>query len=84
MEIFLHDHKAAAGERGVLLANESGVNHRFASRILGAVYEPQEVAIIKVTKAVDLIDHRHRIIEAHHDLRRHLEAKVHPLRTDVE
>jgi len=84
VEIFLHDHIAAADERGILLADKSGVDHRFTARILGTVDESQEVAVIEVTKAVDLVDHRHRVAEARHNVHRHLEAKVHPLRTDME
>ena len=84
VEIFLHDHVAAAGERGILLADERGVDHCLTARVFGAVDEPQEVAVIEVTKAVDLVDRRDHVTEARHDLRRHLEAKVHPLRTDME
>ena len=84
MEIFLHDHIAATGEGGILLADECGIDHRLTARILGAVDEAQEVAVIEVTKAVDFIDRRNRVAEACHDLRRNLEAKVHPLRTDME
>src|SRR5262249_52997982 len=76
VEIFLHDHIAATGECGILLTDERGVDHRLATRILSAVDEAQEVAVIEVTKAVDLVDRRDRVAEACHDLRRHLEAKV--------
>ena len=41
MEIFLHDHIAAAGERRIFLADERRVDNRLAARIIGAVYEAQ-------------------------------------------
>src|SRR5262249_2538910 len=67
-----------------LLADECGIDHRLAARILGTVDEAQEVAVIEVTEAMDFIDRRDRFAEACHDLRRHLEAKVHSLRADME
>src|SRR3984893_10431348 len=84
MEIFLHDYVAAPSERGILLADECGVDHRFATRILGAIDEAQEVAVIEVPKAMNLVDRRDRFAEARHNLRRHFEAKIHPLRADME
>ena len=84
MEILLRDHIAAARERRVLGADERGVDHRLPARIFGAVDEPKEVAVVEVAKAVHLVDRRDRVAERAHDLRRHLEAEVHPLRADME
>src|SRR5262249_29091180 len=78
------DNIAAPGCRGIRLAGERGAAHRLTTRVLGAVDEAQKVAVVEETKAVDLVDRRDRVAEARHDLPRHLEAKVHPLRTDME
>ena len=84
VQIFLHDHVAAARERGILVADERSFDHRLPTRILRAVDEPQEVAVIEVAKAMHLVDRRDRVAERRHDLRRHLEAEVHPLGADME
>src|SRR5215467_6719526 len=84
MEIFLHDYVATPGERGIFLADDRRIDHRLVARIFGAVDEAQEVAVVEVTKALNLIDRRDRAVKARHDLRRHLEAKIHSLGTDVE
>ena len=84
MQIFLRDHVATACESCVFRANEGGVDHRLSARVLGAVDEPQKVAVVEVAKAVHLVDRGHRIAEPPHDLRRHLEAQVHPLGADME
>src|SRR5579863_1291879 len=84
MQIFLHDHVAAAGERGILLADDRSFDHRLTTRILGAVDKPKEIAVIEVAKAMNLVDRRDRVAETRHDLRRQLEAEVHPFRSDME
>ena len=84
MQIFLRDHIAAAGKRGILRADERGVDHRLPTRILGAVDEAQKVAVVEVAKAVHLVDRGDRVAELGHDLRRDLEAQVHPLGADME
>ena len=84
MDIFLGDHVAAAGERGILPADERGFDHRLATRVLGAVDEPQEVAVIEVAKPVHLVDRGDGVPESRHDLRRHFEAEVHPLGADMK
>ncbi len=84
VKIFLRDHVAAAGECGILRADERGVDHRLPTRIFGAVDEAQEVAVIEVAKAVHLVDRRDRVAELRHDLRRDLETQVHPLGADMK
>jgi hypothetical protein len=84
VQIFLHDHIAAARECRILLADERCVDHRLAARILGAIDEPQQVAVVEVTKATDLVDRGDCAGEACHDLHRHLEAKIHPFRADMK
>ena len=46
--------------------------------------KPEKVAVVEVAKAVHLVDRRDRIAELRHDLRRDLEAQVHPLGADME
>src|SRR5262249_44006811 len=72
VEIFLQDYVAAPGERGIFLADDRRIYHRLAAWIFGAVDEAQEVAVVEVTKALNLIDRRDRAAKARHDLRRHL------------
>ena len=84
VEIFLHDHVAAAGERGVLAADDRGFGRFRAARILGSVDEAQEVAVVEVAEAVNLVDRRHGVAKPRHDLRRHLEAEVHPPGANME
>src|SRR6202012_5473500 len=75
---------AATGERWVLRADERGVDHRLSARVLGAVDESQKVAVVEIAKAVHLVDRSDRLAELAHDLRRHLEAQVHPLGADMK
>ncbi len=56
VNILLYDRVAAADERGIFFADERGVDYRRAARILGAVHKSQQVAVIEVTKAVNLVD----------------------------
>ena len=53
-------------------------------RVLGSVDETDQVAVVEILEAMDLIDGGHRPSEPNHELRRELEAEVHPGRTDVE
>jgi hypothetical protein len=84
MQIFLRDDIAAARERSILGADERGVDHRLPARVLGAVDEAQEVTVVEVAKPVHLVDSGDRIAELSHDLRRNLEAQVHPLGADMK
>ena len=56
VQVFLHDHVAAAGERGILVADERGVDRRVPVRVLGAVDEAEQVAVVEVAEAVHLVD----------------------------
>ena len=84
VEIFLHDDIAAAGERGVLLADKHGLDRCLAPGILRPIDETQEIAVVKVTEAMHFVHRRNSISETRHDLRRKLEAQIHALRADVE
>ena len=63
VQIFLRDHVAAAGERGILRADERGVDHRLPARIFRAVDEAQKVAVVEIAKAVHLVDRGDRVAE---------------------
>jgi hypothetical protein len=84
MQVFLHDHVAAAGKCRILVADDRGLDHLLAARILGAVDEAEQVALVEVTKAVNLVDRRDRATEALHDPGRELEAEIHALGADME
>ncbi len=53
-------------------------------RVLGPVDETDQVAVVEVLEAVDLIDWPYRPGELDQELRRQLEAEVHPGSPDVE
>lgn len=74
VEVFLDDDIAAAGERGVLFADEHGLEHRLAPRIFRPIDEADEVAVVEETETVHFIYRRDGIPDARHDLRRKLEA----------
>ena len=77
---------AAAGEVRVLVADQRGRDARpRAGRVLGAVDEAQQVALVEVLEAVHLVDARWpRRRSRSHQLRGQLEAQVHPPGADVE
>ena len=84
VQIFLHDHVAAAGEEGVLGSDISGVDRRLRRRVLRAVDETEQIAVVEIAKAMHLVDRRNRVAELRHDLRRQLEAEVHALGANVK
>ncbi len=84
VEIFLNDDVAAAGERGVLVADEHGIDHRLAPRILRPVDETQEIAVVKVTEAMHFVYRRNSISDTRHDLHSKFEAQIHTLGANVE
>ena len=84
VQVFLHDHVAAAGECRVFLADDCGVDRRLRRRVLRPVDKADQVAIVEIAKAMHLVDRRNRVAEPGHDLRRQFEAKIHSLGADVE
>ena len=56
VHVFLRDHIAAAGEGGILGADERGFDHRAPTRIFGAVDEAQKVAVVEIAKAMHFVD----------------------------
>jgi hypothetical protein len=77
VQIFLHDNTAAAARGGVLVGDDRRLDHRSTAWILGTVDEPEEVAIVEVTKSMNFVDRRDRVAEARHDNGREFEAQIH-------
>src|SRR5580704_11942201 len=84
VEILLNDDIAAARERSVFLSHEHGIDRRVAPRILRAVDETHQIAVVKITEAMHFIYRRNSISETRHDLHRKFEAQIHTLRADVK
>ena len=84
VQILLNDHVAATGEGGVLGADQHGLLGCGAFRILGSVDEPEHIAIVEGTKAVDLVHHGRETAKALHQPLGQLEADVEAVGTDVE
>ena len=84
MQVFLHQHIAAAFELRVFIAHQGKRLGLAPHRVLGAVDETDDAAHIEVAKALDLIDHLHAITQGRHQLGRQLETQVHLFGTDVQ
>ena len=84
VQVLLHDDVAAAGEGRVFGADERRVLGDRAGRVLGAVHETEQVALVEVLEAVRLVHRGHDVADAAHDLRGELEAQVHVGGADVE
>ncbi|GAA3200927.1 hypothetical protein GCM10020255_105510 [Rhodococcus baikonurensis] len=84
MDVALDVDVAAAGELGILVADRHRGDGVAAHRILGAVDEADEVAVLEVLEAVNLVDDRGRAVQSLRDLPSHLETRVHAHRADVE
>src|SRR5262245_57661747 len=84
VKVLLDDDVASARKGGVLLADQDGVRSRLSRGILGPVHEAEEIAIVEVAEAVDLVGRGDGAPQAGHDQRGELEAQVHALGADVE
>ena len=84
VQVFLHDHIAAAGEVRVLVPDQGGVERRLAVRVFGAVDKSQQVALVEKSKAVNLVCHGDGVCNLVHDLARQFEAQIHAVRPDVK
>ena len=56
VQVFLHDNVAAASKCRILLAYDCSLGHRCPAWILRAINKPKEVAVIEVTKSMNLVD----------------------------
>ena len=84
VQVFLHDHVAAAGEESIFGAQISGIDRRLRRRVLGAIDEADEIAVVEIAKTMHFIDHGNGLAEPGHDLRCQLEAEIHALGANVE
>ena len=84
VQVLLHDHVAAAGERGIFLADDGRFDRLLVRGVLGPVDEAEQVPLIEVAEPVDLVRRRDLAVEAGHDQGRQLEAEVRPRGADVK
>ena len=84
VQVLLDDDVAAAGEGRVLVADQDRGDRRLALRVLGAVDEAEQVALVEGPEAVHLVDHPARPAAAGHQPLRELEAQVQAVGADVE
>ena len=84
MDVLLDEDVAAAGEGLVLLADDRRRDRVLADRVLGAVDEAGEIAVVEVPEPVHLVDRGDSPAQPRHDQRRQLEAEVEPIGADVE
>ncbi len=76
VNVLLHVHIAGAGEVGILVADRGGADGQCAVRVLGAVDETQQVAVVEEAEAVHLVDHGDRAGHRLEDAVGQLEADV--------
>src|SRR5579864_7865795 len=84
VEILLNDDITAGSKRRAFVADEDGIGYGGAAGILRAIDEPQEIALVEVTKAVHLIHWRNCISQTPHNLSGQLKAQIHLPGADVE
>src|SRR5215813_5698839 len=84
MQVLLYDHVAPTGKRGILLADDGGVDSSLFHRVLRPIDEADQVAIIEVVEAVHFIHRGNCAAEPRHDLCRQFEAQVHARCTDMK
>ena len=75
---------ASSGERRIFASDSHGGDGVAAHRIFGAVDEADEVSVLEVLEAVNLVDHRGCAVQSLRDLPSHLETRIHAHRADVE
>jgi hypothetical protein len=60
VQVLLDDHVASAGEGGILVADDDGVDAGLSGRILGPVDKADHVALVEEFEAVRFVDDRDR------------------------
>jgi hypothetical protein len=80
----LDDHVASAGERGILRADEGGVDRGLRHGVFRPIDEAEQVAVVKVFEAVHFVGHRDGGAEPRDDSRRELETQIHARRADMK
>ncbi|KAG0926691.1 hypothetical protein G6F31_018300 [Rhizopus arrhizus] len=84
VQVLLHQDVAAAGEFGVFVADHGEIDGLAPFGIFSAVDKTDDGAPVEVAKAMDFIDHGHRIAQAVDQQGRQFKAKVHGVRADVQ
>ena len=84
VDVLLDDHVAAAGKRGILVADQHGFARGRALRVLGAVDEPEHVPFVERPEPVDLVDDLGVAAQPVHQTLGQLEAQVEPVGADVK
>lgn len=84
VQVLLHDDVAAALELRVLVADHHRGERGVALRVLGAVDEAHQVALVEVLEAVHLVGDGHGAPQPVHQPGGQLEAEVGPAGADVE
>src|SRR3989442_13598575 len=83
MEILLNNHIAARGERRILAGYEGGINRVLTLGVLCSIDKTDEVAAVKVTKPMNLVNRADCGSKPSNNLRRQFEAQVHALRPNM-
>jgi hypothetical protein len=68
----------------VFAADHYSLTRGLSSRILSAIDEPDDIAIIEIPEAVNLIGNRNGIADAVHDLGRQFKTEVHTFSSNME
>src|SRR5208282_105228 len=84
VKVLLHDDIAATCKGGVLAADDYGLTSDIPPRILSTIDEADDIAIVEIPEAVNLIGNRNGIADAVHDLGRQFKTKVHAFGSNVE
>ena len=84
MQILLYDDVASARERGVFLTYQRSVDRRLVRGVFRAIDKAEQIAVIEIAKAVDLVRGGDCVTQLRHDLSRQLEGDVEALGANVE
>ncbi len=84
VDVLLHVHITAAGEVRILIADLAGGQGDLAVRVLGAVDEAEQIAVVEELEAVHLVDDRDGTGHRLGDPAGQLETDVENLGADVE
>ena len=84
MKVLLNDHVAPAGKRGILFADDGGLDRSRFHRILRPIDEADQVAIIEIVEAVYFIRGGDGVAEPRHDLCRQFKAQIYAHGADMK
>src|SRR6185437_6142254 len=84
MQIFLHNHIAAAREAGVFTADDYRVVSRLADRVFRSVHKADEITVVEIFEAMGFIDDGDGRSDPGLYLGGKLETDIHRRRADVK